>query len=115
MALASDGTQFLLHRVDVADNGHPSYYPNHTKPNFSKLYVTLHFYMGYPWWPESHRHFTSSELGRKGKGLSMAVKILETHGIKHFMLTLYIERFLGLCLKGMLPFVTTTSNTLLTY
>jgi hypothetical protein len=115
MVLGSDGTQFLLHRVDVAADGHPSYYPNHTKPNFTKLYVSLHFYMGSSWRSESHRQFTTSNLGSKGKGLSMALKILETHGIEQFMLTLYIDRLPGQCVKGMLPFVSTTSNVLFTY
>ncbi|EFP89426.2 uncharacterized protein PGTG_15268 [Puccinia graminis f. sp. tritici CRL 75-36-700-3] len=76
MALASDSTQFLLHRVDVAADGLPAYHPNATKPIFRKF---------------------------KEKGLSMAIEILETHGIRQFVLKLYIDTLLGQCSKATLP------------
>ncbi|KAA1135137.1 hypothetical protein PGTUg99_019796, partial [Puccinia graminis f. sp. tritici] len=73
MALVSDSTQFLLHRIDLANDGLPSYYPNHPKPIFSKT-----------------------------QGLSMAVKTLQTHGMKQIILSVYIDRLPSQCLKGML-------------
>ncbi|EFP81889.2 uncharacterized protein PGTG_08138 [Puccinia graminis f. sp. tritici CRL 75-36-700-3] len=76
MALASDSAQFLLHRIDLANDGLPSYYPNHPKPIFRKISET--------------------------QGLSMAVKTLPTHGMKQIILSVYIDRFPSQCLKGML-------------
>jgi hypothetical protein len=101
--------------VNPPTEGVPSFYPNHMKPTFTKMYVFLQMMVKILLWPQSHRAFTSSEISSKRRGLSMVIGIHEKHDAKENVLKVYMDRLTGLSSKGVLPFVSINSNIALTW